>query len=203
MKGVVRVPLQMAGLLILASGVGLAANQIRWDKNRIILSRNYFPAKRVIPEPPKPVERADARAVDSPPLPTADTAAPVESPPQHEFTPIDFQGIADLMESESFMSGMSIIVDARDDEHYLEARIPGAYQLDHYRLEEYLPDLEPIALGADLIVVYCNGGTCEDSILVARDLVDIGVLQENIRLYEGGIKDWENRKGPVDAGETE
>ena len=202
MKGVKSVLLQMAVLLVLASGVGLAANQIRWDKNRLTLSRNYFPTQTIIQPaiPANPnVESTPNEASQAP----VETDSLSDSSLEHEFTTIDFQGVTDLMESESFLNGLSIIIDARDDEHYLEARIPGAYQLDHYRLEEYMPNVEAIALGSDLIVVYCNGGKCEDSILVAIDLLDIGVLMENIHLYEGGIKEWENNGGAVDAGETE
>ena len=203
MKGAKTVLLQMAVLLILASGMGLSANQIRWDKNDLTLSRNYFPNRKVDPPITDPAELADDSTSAGPTQRSGGAEAPLETQLDHEFKTIDFQGLSELTESESFLNGMSIIVDARDDEHYIEARIPGAYQLDHYRLEAYMPDLEAVALGADLIVVYCNGGECEDSILVARDLLDIGVVQENIRLYEGGITDWESNGGSVDAGETE
>ena len=77
---------------------------------------------------------------------------------------------------------------------------PGAYQLNHYLSEQFLPGLVPIALAAEKVVIYCNGGDCEDSLFAAVDLLDEGVPYESIYLYEGGMEEWRKRGGPIEEG---
>ena len=46
---------------------------------------------------------------------------------------------------------------------------------------------------ADIVVIYCAGGDCEDSIQLATDLVFThGLTQELIAIYEGGFAEWVN-----------
>ncbi|HEV8540788.1 MAG TPA: rhodanese-like domain-containing protein [Verrucomicrobiae bacterium] len=85
---------------------------------------------------------------------------------------------------------MIILIDARDDRHYSEGHIPGAFQFDRYYPEKYLPQLLPSALAAEQIVVYCNGGTCEDSEFAALALKEAGIPAQKISIYAGGMTDW-------------
>ena len=48
------------------------------------------------------------------------------------------------------------------------------------------------------IVIYCSGGACEDSHMLAQKLY--GIQFNNIYVYKDGFPDWEKRNGPVRKG---
>jgi rhodanese-related sulfurtransferase len=105
------------------------------------------------------------------------------------------------MQGDPLYGSMQFLIDARDDEHYQAGHLTGAYQLDHYRADRYLPTLLPLLLPADKIIIYCNGGDCEDSELAARDLIENGISHTRIHVYLEGYKDWIARHEPVEKGE--
>jgi rhodanese-related sulfurtransferase len=94
-----------------------------------------------------------------------------------------------------------IFVDARDDEHYQAGHIPGAYQLDHYHPENYLAVVLPVCDVAEKIIVYCKGGSCEDSEQTALFLRDAGVAKERLFVYAGGFDEWTANRMPVETGQ--
>jgi|SRR5579862_1039788 len=97
-------------------------------------------------------------------------------------------------------SGVVIFVDARDDEHYQAGHVPGAYQLDHYHPENYLAAVLPACQAAQKIVVYCKGGSCEDSEQTAIFLRDAGMPKERLFVYAGGFDEWSTNRMPIEAG---
>jgi rhodanese-related sulfurtransferase len=50
------------------------------------------------------------------------------------------------------------------------------------------------------VVVYCNGGECEDSEFAAIMLRDAGVPREALFIYAGGITEWKAQRLPMEAG---
>jgi len=50
------------------------------------------------------------------------------------------------------------------------------------------------------IVIYCSGGDCEDSHMLAQKLW--GIQFNNVYVYKDGFPDWEKRGGAVHRGET-
>jgi len=50
----------------------------------------------------------------------------------------------------------------------------------------------------DPIVLYCSGGGCEDSHLLANRLVALGY--RNLLIYAEGFPDWAARSRPVEKG---
>jgi len=97
--------------------------------------------------------------------------------------------------------GLIVFVDARDDEHYRSGHIPGAFQLDHYRPETYLAAVLPASQAAEQIIVYCKGGSCEDSEQTAIFLRDAGVPKEHLFVYAGGWDEWKASHMPIETGE--
>jgi rhodanese-related sulfurtransferase len=95
---------------------------------------------------------------------------------------------------------MVIFIDARDDQHYQAGHIPGAYQLDHYHLENYLPAVLPVCQTAEQIIVYCTGGSCEDSEQTAIFLRDAGMPKDKLYVYAGGYAEWTANHMPVEVG---
>jgi rhodanese-related sulfurtransferase len=97
--------------------------------------------------------------------------------------------------------GLVMFVDARDNEHYRAGHIPGAFQLDHYHPENYLAAVLPASQAAEQIVVYCKGGSCEDSEQTAILLRDAGVPKDRLFVYAGGFDEWTARLLPIETGE--
>jgi rhodanese-related sulfurtransferase len=93
-----------------------------------------------------------------------------------------------------------VFIDARDDEHYREGHVPGAYQLDHYRAEQHLPGVLPVCQTADQIVLYCQGGDCEDSEFAALTLSTAGIPKSRLWIYGGGMMEWITNGWPVELG---
>jgi rhodanese-related sulfurtransferase len=50
------------------------------------------------------------------------------------------------------------------------------------------------------IVIYCSGGDCEDSHMLAQKLW--GIQFNNVYVYKDGFPDWVKRGGSVHAGGT-
>ncbi len=96
--------------------------------------------------------------------------------------------------------GLIVFVDARDDRHYQDGHIPGAWQFDHYRAENYLANVLPVCLAAEQIVVYCQGGDCEDSEFAALTLSSVGIAKEKLFVYGGGMTEWMTNGLPVELG---
>lgn len=94
---------------------------------------------------------------------------------------------------------------------FVDARRTATYTLGHISGAKSLPAWEDGLAGkadqlslftADLklpVVVYCSGGDCHDSHLVAEKLWQAGF--RNLRIYAGGYPDWEARKLAVVKGE--
>ncbi len=105
-----------------------------------------------------------------------------------------------LFQDPRYEHGAIAFVDARDDQHYQAGHIPGAYQFDHYRAPDYLAAILPVCTAAEQIVVYCNGGDCEDSEFAAVTLRELGVPNEKLVIYGGGFTDWSTNGLPVELG---
>ena len=92
----------------------------------------------------------------------------------------------------------TIILDARAAPFYQQGHIPSALNLlrddfaaDYRRLR---PTLD--AAKDKLIVVYCSGGDCHDSRMVASALLSLGFSQ--VRVFTGGWSGWTEAGLPVE-----
>lgn len=93
--------------------------------------------------------------------------------------------------------GSWVLVDARPDEDYAEGRIPSAFSLPAHDVAERFLDLQPLLFPGQLILCYCNGVNCDDSLIVGRFLVEQGYT--NVFLFEGGIDAWRAAENPVEG----
>ena len=84
--------------------------------------------------------------------------------------------------------------------HYQQGHIPGAYEFDPYRPEKYFGDVLPVCQKAEQIVVYCNGGDCDDSESAALLLRDVGIPNQKLFVYGGGMAEWITNSLPVETG---
>ncbi|MCP4091842.1 MAG: rhodanese-like domain-containing protein [Planctomycetes bacterium] len=94
-----------------------------------------------------------------------------------------------------------MMIDARSEAHYQEGHIPGSFLLDHYHQDQYIKELKPTLEESAIIVIYCTGGDCEDSIFLSNSLVyNHGVEKEKIFIFEGGVEVWEEKGYPMKEG---
>jgi len=120
--------------------------------------------------------------------------------PQHEFQTVSAEEFADYSQYLYEPEGDLVFVDARRRGQYERGHVPGAYCVprnDPQALEVLLEK----ARDAAVIVIYCQGGNCEDSIFTAEDLVyRNGILPEVVYIFEGGWEEWVAAGGAQKAG---
>lgn len=182
---------------VLGAAAGLmfafVANQI--SPKGLMLSRNYFPSG------------------------TNNVIRSVAAVPAHEDASTNSSSIEQLIAAQIKKEGFQLIdnpqalglfhesesnhgivfIDARDEESYRTAHIPRARQFDPYRPEKCFPNVLPVCQKAEQIVVYCNGGDCDDSQTAALLLKAVGISPRILLIYGGGITDWTNRNLPVQS----
>jgi rhodanese-related sulfurtransferase len=185
-------------LVVLGSGVliALAANFV--SPRGLSLGRNYFPTISVSPQ-------AGGLNTNGP----AGTA-PVADPHSPEavaarlhakgLQPVSAEAARQLYNDPLYQQELIVFVDARDQKHYEEGHIPGAYQFDRYYPEKHLPTVVPVCLNANRVMVYCTGGACEDSEFAAIALTEAGIPADRVVIYTGGITEWTAQKGPIELG---
>ena len=113
---------------------------------------------------------------------------------------VDIGQAAKLFRDPRFKQNSIVFIDARDESHYQEGHIPGAYEFDPYHPDKYLAAILPICRAAEQIVVYCNGGDCDDSETAAILLRNVGIANQKLFIYGGGITEWTNNSLPVETG---
>ena len=98
-----------------------------------------------------------------------------------------------------FQSKNTIFLDARYPEDFKAGRIKGAFNLPYEESEEYAPQVLPKLPKDEEIIAYCDGTECESSLLLARELREMGY--EDIKVFFGGWQEWLKAGLPVETGE--
>jgi rhodanese-related sulfurtransferase len=188
--------LEAVMVVVAGAGFALAANAL--SPRGLSLARDYFPkptgavaSTNRISQPvtlhPASDENSEAAEID-------------RRITQKGLQPIDRAQTERLFHDPRYQEGLVVFIDARDDAHYAEGHVPGAYKLDRYHPEKDLAaDLTPCQ-GAEQIVVYCTGGECEDAEYAALLLRDTGIPIEKLFVYGGGFDDWSANHLPIQQG---
>ncbi|HTL99173.1 MAG TPA: rhodanese-like domain-containing protein [Holophagaceae bacterium] len=164
--------------------------------------------------PPAPAAAAAAPAEHPAPRPARTKAAPVTAPMTTasdwdpaallaRYPPVQGQAYAEVDGDAARWLQLhgALLLDARRTDVYAEGHLPGARCLPGWAdgLAEKIVALQ--AAKADPLLptlVYCAGGDCEDSHLLAQKLWMAGF--RNLRVYAGGYPDWAGRGWPVVKG---
>jgi 3-mercaptopyruvate sulfurtransferase SseA len=107
--------------------------------------------------------------------------------------------------AELFDVGMAQFVDARLEVDFREGHIPHSLNLPFSAFASGMPEeldrrlAEQEWLTELTTVVYCEGGDCDSSKLVARQLVAFGF--SDVRIIGAGFPEWRNQGLPVESGE--
>ena len=180
-----------AVLVVAGTMLGLLANAL--SPRGISLRRDYFsaaaPVKTEATAPPAAMRPLDGLSAERQARLT-----------RRGIGLIGHERAAEYFQDPRFAAGRIVFVDARDEAHFEAGHIRGAYQLDHYRLEKYVAEILGACALAERVVVYCNGGECEDSELAANDLLQFGVPAAKLFVYAGGIAEWQSHRMPIESG---
>ena len=175
-----------------------AANRI--SPRGLALTRNYFPAGtgRLMSATPASVPRHNATGTNFVALTPAQLLAAELK--EKGLQLIDGNQAERLLHDPRYQQNRIVFIDARDEPHYREGHIPGAYEFDPYRPEKYFAAVLPVCQAAEQIVVYCNGGDCDDSETAAILLRDVGIASQKLLVYGGGFTEWITNGLPVEVG---
>jgi len=154
----------------------------------------------VDPVPDPGVDESPGTAAEAP-TDTADVdPALVARLAEKGLSAIGHRAFVTLTEDPMMAAGAYLIVDARRAEDFSAGHIPGALHLDPFFPDEGLPALMPLLPIAQRVVVYCNGGECEDSETAALMLMQFGVPSDRLAVYTGGIAAWRADERPEEQG---
>ena len=196
----------MAGLAALISnGLASPARRLAWSGS-VAVPRSIpaTPPPAAPRTPPLPPDMPSTQATPSShPVPQTRpiTATPpaVKTPEAAASSPL--REITGAEAWKAFLSGWPFL-DARRSAEFGEGHIPGAWcvpvweaDLDD-RLLSFKADRRPGP--EDPIVIYCSGGDCKDSHLLATKLLDQGYF--HLLIYRDGFPDWVAQKHPIDQG---
>ncbi|MBY0308015.1 MAG: rhodanese-like domain-containing protein [Phycisphaerales bacterium] len=151
------------------------------------------------PSPPSAGPSAQAPRA-SPPAPGTGGSTPAGLGPSHPVTPpapapaptARDDRMITLARFKELMSGSLPlqIVDAREPAEFAAGHVPGAVNIPPDAFGGgAVPEVVNTRLSRDLpIVVYCSGGNCDASKLVAMRLINLGFTQTSV--YEDGYTGW-------------
>ena len=89
-----------------------------------------------------------------------------------------------------------IFIDARANEDYKAGHIKGALNLPYYNFDPYKKILEKIPKN-DILVTYCAGSDCDLSILLGKQLFEMGY--KRVYIFFDGWNEWEKAKYPTES----
>jgi rhodanese-related sulfurtransferase len=94
----------------------------------------------------------------------------------------------------------ALILDARPSVFFERGHVPGALNLSRDDFARDYRHLAPRLKGTSTqpIIVYCSGGTCHDSRLVANALLSLGF--SDVSIYTGGWDEWSAAHLPEATG---
>jgi len=191
-RGIIHTVLREA-LFVALAGVAFAIAANELSPFGLSLTRNYFP---VAAGTNLTIVRAVAATVTNQP------------PAEHLRDELSAAGLQLAVSNQVIawfadprrLTGHIVFIDARNEADYGQGHVPGAWLFDPYQPEKYFPAVVPPAQAADIIVVYCHGGDCDDSLSAATLLRQVGISGEKISVYGGGFGEWETLGRPVESG---
>ena len=159
-----------------------------------------LPTVEVLPEAPEAASERPPAGEAQPDASATDSVAAEETDEVHDEGTVI--GMIDPARAfELFESGDAQFVDARNPPDFDEAHVPGAINLPFSAFGAGYPEQLDF-LGADLItVVYCEGGECESSKLVAQQLL-MAFPELELKIIGEGYPGWVEAGHPTEGEET-
>jgi rhodanese-related sulfurtransferase len=121
----------------------------------------------------------------------------IASPPMPP-SAVNFVGLYEIRAAVE--ANKALILDARSSVYYQQGHVPGALNLardnfgaDYLRLKSNLDKSRDTQ-----VIVYCSGGECHDSKMLAQALMTLGM--SNVAVFSGGWEQWTAAHLPEDRG---
>ncbi|MEK7329711.1 MAG: rhodanese-like domain-containing protein [Candidatus Eisenbacteria bacterium] len=97
-----------------------------------------------------------------------------------------------------FDARAALFIDARDPAEFEAGHIPGALRLTNAEAQGEPDRMKTLPVQGRPIIAYCEGGTCEASLELARTLIEAG--HRKVLVYGGGYPEWAAAGHPVERG---
>lgn len=177
-------------LVVAAVGLtlGVVANAVR-GSGSLQWNKSYFAST--------PAPSADVES----PAGSNETASDTGQPAKQPYQKITVDEVVDIVGDPDYDRGQFVFVDARNKKSFAEGHINGAMRCYHYELDSCIEGLLEVALGAEKVIVYCNGGECDDSKYMCQELIQRGVPEQAVYLFEGGWEKWLEEEMPYVEGD--
>ena len=203
--------LKQSFILLLAAVFCAAITNGLAGKERKLSWIGNYPGALEVPEPGEaPPEQIPAESKTRPQ--TRESASSLKAPaPQSE--PAEQTGVRQPAAQQSkrwtavsgkeawtFYLQHALFLDARRSEEYAAGRIAGARSFSVWEgdIDTKLQQLPAEGIPPDFpIVTYCSGGSCEDSVILAEKLADLGYAR--VFVYRGGLPEWQEQGRPVEG----
>ena len=189
-----RVSRQIIGFVVLAFVCAVVSNALAGPERKLkwigrYEERTSEPAPASAPHATPGVQAAAPGAA----------AGPKTFPPHPDKPWVEVSGddVAAL-----YAAGRVLFLDARRTSVYRDGHIAGARSLAVWESDVDDKVKALFAEGLDQsapLVVYCSGGDCEDSHMLAQKLYFVGF--DNVLVYKDGFPDWQKRGLPVHTGD--
>jgi rhodanese-related sulfurtransferase len=158
---------------------------------------------------PRAAERASVPArpaASTPAPPAASSSAPAAASAPNllaRFPPHKDKPFVEISGEDAMLLAKSgaLVIDARRPSVYEEGHVAGARSMAVWESDVDQKVTELVGEGRDTqqpVVLYCAGGECEDSHMLAQKLWGAGF--ENLLVYKDGFPDWQKRGGAVHRG---
>jgi len=171
-----------------------------------VLSGAAAPPPPQVVAPPKPSGGEGAAAPPStttttPPKKTEPIVVQAQQFPPHPDKPyieIAYDAVKQLHDKGA------LFLDARRTSVYEQGHITGARSFSVWesdideKVNKLFEERGDPRQQAEPIVVYCSGGDCEDSHMLAQKLW--GIQYNNVYVYKDGFPDWQKKGGPAHTG---
>ena len=156
---------------------------------------------------------ATTTTATAPPTTTTTTAPPPVAPPKPpqtidlaKYQPHPDKAYIEISgeEAAGLYAGGVLFLDARRTAAYEEGHVAGARPFSVWeadvdeKVNKLFEERQDPAEQNKAIVIYCTGGACEDSHMLAQKLW--GVQFNNVYVYKDGFPDWKKRGGAVHTG---
>ncbi|MBK8594423.1 MAG: rhodanese-like domain-containing protein [Holophagales bacterium] len=180
------------------SAVPAASDRAPTGVPQAIPAAGVAAAPRPAPTAPASAAAASTRPPEPKPVPAAELLArfPVHGQPY-----VEIPGDAAAW----LHARGALFLDARRTKDFAQGHVGGARSFPVWEaalVKERVEGL--VAEGRDQslpVVLYCSGGECEDSHMLAQTLFGAGF--ENLLVYRDGFPDWMKQGGTVGSGATE
>lgn len=163
------------------------------------IAQSPAPGQPPIAIPTTTIERP-AGAAPAPAKPAAPRVDLAKFQPHPDRASIDITG----EEAAALHAAGALFLDARRTSVYEDGHIAGARSISVWeadvddKVNQLFEERSDPADQNKPIVIYCSGGACEDSHMLAQKLW--GIQFNNVYVYKDGFPDWQKRGGAVRTG---